>query len=275
MEDGFFYLQSSIFYNYFPFSTIYRQKMNQKIKLMTHVVIGYPSIQETEELVLLMDKVGVDFIELQIPFSDPLADGPTIMKACEASLKNGTKVADAFNLAKKLSSKVKTPLLFMAYFNIVFAYGIEKFCRDSKDAGIKGLIVPDFPLEEEGTEHFNQCLEKYDLLNIKVLSPASTEERIKMNAKVGTGFVYCTARQGITGAEKGFDSSVINYLKTVRKYFDIPIALGFGISKKEHVKQMEGLADIAVVGSAILDIMNANPNSYLNKVEGFLRDLKG
>jgi tryptophan synthase alpha chain len=242
-------------------------------KLMTHVIVGYPSLQETEDLILLMDKVGVDYIELQIPFSDPLADGPTIMKACEASLQNGTKVSDAFALARKLSAKVKTPLLFMAYFNIVFSYGIEKFCKDSKEAGIAGLIVPDFPLDEESTEHFNDCLKKYGLLNIKVLSPASTEGRIKLNSKVGTGFVYCTARQGITGTQKGFDSSVIKYLKTVRKHFNIPIALGFGISKKEHIKQMEGFADIAVVGSAILDIINQN-NNYLPKVEKFLKELK-
>lgn len=244
------------------------------MKLMTHVVVGYPSLRETEDLVLLMDKVGVDYIELQIPFSDPLADGPTIMKACEASLGNGTKVAEAFLLARKLSGKIKTPLLFMAYFNIVFSYGVEKFCQDSKEAGIKGLIVPDFPLEEERTEHFNGILKKYDLLNIKVLSPASTEARIKLNAKVGTGFVYCTARQGITGAEKGFDSNVIKYLKTVRKYFKIPIALGFGISKREHVRQIEGLADMAVVGSAILDIINQHPGNYADKVKGFLEDLK-
>ena len=109
------------------------------------------------------------------------------------------------------------------YFNIVFAYGIEKFCNDTKEAGIKGLIVPDFPLEEESSEHLNEFLEKYGLLNIKVLSPASTELRIKMNAEVGTGFVYCTARQGITGTQKGFDPKVINYLKTVRKYFKIHI----------------------------------------------------
>lgn len=243
-------------------------------KLMTHVVIGYPSLQQTEDLILLMDKVGVDYIELQIPFSDPLADGPTIMKACESSLRNGTKVADAFSLAKRLNSEIKTPLLFMAYFNIVFTYGIEKFCKDSKEAGIKGLIVPDFPLEEEQTEHFNECLKMYGLLNIKVLSPASTEQRIKMNAKVGTGFVYCTARQGITGTQKGFDSNVINYLKTVKKHFNIPIALGFGISKKEHISQMEGLADIAVVGSAILDIINSTPRGYLKEVENFLVSLR-
>ena len=248
--------------------------MRNNMKLMTHVIVGYPSLSETEDLILLMDKVGVDYIELQIPFSDPLADGPTIMKACEASLTQGTKVVDAFALAKKVSGKIKTPLLFMAYFNIVFSYGVEKFCRDTKDAGIAGMIVPDFPLDEEGTEHFNEMLKKYDLLNIKVLSPASNEMRIKLNAEVGTGFVYCTARQGITGAEKGFDSSVINYLKTVKKYFQIPVALGFGISKREHVRQMEGLADMAVVGSAILDIINSNKDNYLNKVRDFLEDLR-
>jgi tryptophan synthase alpha chain len=255
-----------------------------KTNLMTHVVVGYPSLEETEKLILLMDKLGVDYIELQIPFSDPLADGPTIMKACETSLRNGTKVKDAFLLASRLSKKVKTPLLFMAYFNIVFAHGIEKFCKDAKAAGISGLIVPDFPLEEEQTEHFNEYLKKNGLLNIKVLSPASTEERIKMNAKVGTGFVYCTARQGITGTQKGFDVSIINYLKTVRKHFEIPIALGFGISKKEHIKQMEGLADMAVVGSAILDIISKGSHfddkmvnasdKYLPKVEKFLKELK-
>lgn len=245
-----------------------------KVNLMTHVVVGYPSLQETEDLILLMDKVGVNFIELQIPFSDPLADGPTIMKACEKSLEKGTKVEDAFTLAKSVSSKIKTPLLFMAYFNTVFNYGIEKFCEDSKKAGIAGLIVPDFPLEEEETEHFNEILKKYDLLNIKVLSPASNEDRIRMNAEVGTGFVYCTARQGITGAEKGFDASVIKYLRTVKKYFQIPVALGFGISKRAHIKQMEGLADMAVVGSAILDIINQNSKAYTKKVEGFLKGLR-
>jgi len=244
------------------------------MKLMTHVVVGYPTLQDTEELILLMDRTGVDYIELQIPFSDPLADGPTIMKACEASLEKGNKVSDAFLLASRLKSKVKTPLLFMAYFNTVFNYGIEKFCKDSKEAGIAGLIVPDFPLEEEETEHFNRILKDNNLLNIKVLSPASTEARIKMNAEVGTGFVYCTARQGITGAEKGFDPSVIEYLKTVRKHFQIPVALGFGISKREHVRQIEGLADMAVVGSAILDIINLHPKDYLRHIERFLKGLR-
>lgn len=253
---------------------IKRSLRSGDLKLMTHVVIGYPSLKETEDLILMMDKAGVDFIELQIPFSDPLADGPAIMEACETSLKNGTKVKDAFAVAKKLSKQIKTPLLFMAYFNTVYKYGIEKFCFDSKRVGIKGVIVPDFPLEEEQSEHFNRSVKENKLLNIKVLSPASTEERIIMNSKVATGFIYCTARQGITGTQKGFDKSVIKYLKTVKKHFNIPVALGFGISKREHIDQMKGYADMAVVGSAILDIINAHKNDYLENVSNFLKELK-
>jgi tryptophan synthase alpha chain len=245
-----------------------------QIKLMTHVVVGYPSLKETEDLVLLMDKNKVDFIELQIPFSDPLADGPTIMQACEKSLQNGTRVKDSFVLAKKISKQVNAQLFFMAYFNTVFNYGIEKFCFDAKRAGVKGLIVPDFPLDEEQSEHFNSCVKDNKLMNIKVMSPASTEERIVMNSKIGTGIVYCTARQGITGTQKGFDGKAAKYLKTIRKHFSIPLALGFGISKREHVEQIKGLADVAVVGSAILDIINANQDNYLDKVESFLKELK-
>lgn len=244
------------------------------MKLMTHVVVGYPTLRETEELVLLMDKIGVDYIEMQIPFSDPLADGPTIMRACEKALENGTKVSDAFKLAKKLSLKVKTPLLFMAYFNTVFNFGIARFCREAKRAGISGLIIPDLPIEEDEGKEFNKACAQNKLFNIKVLSPASTEARIKLNSTVGTGFVYCTARQGITGADKGFDSNVINYLNTMKKYFDIPVALGFGISKRDHIDQVKGLADMAVVGSAILDIIVMNPKNYLKQVERFLVGLR-
>src|SRR3989338_1642801 len=124
------------------------------MKLMTHVVIGYPTLIDTVKIVKTMADCGVDMIELQIPFSDPLADGPTIMRACEKSLENGTKVNDAFVLMKKLSGKVKIPLLFMAYYNTVFKYGTEKFCLDAKNAGAYGLIVPDMPIDEENQEHF-------------------------------------------------------------------------------------------------------------------------
>ena len=230
----------------------------KKLKIMTHVVVGYPSLEDTIRLVTTMEKAGVDMVELQIPFSDPLADGPTIMKACEASLARGTKVVDAFVVMEKLAKEVAIPLLFMAYYNTVFNYGVEKFCRDAKKAGCKGLIVPDVPIEEEENEHFIEMCKKHDLFNIRVVSPSSTDERLKKNAAVGTGFVYCTARQGITGVRDSLPADVTDYLKRVRKHFTIPLAVGFGISKREHIEALRDHADIAVIGSALIDEKNVS-----------------
>lgn len=250
-------------------------KKKKGIGLMTHVVVGYPSLEHTVNLVKTMEKAGVDFVELQIPFSDPLADGPTIMRACENALKNGIKVKDAFSVMKTLSGEVSTPLIFMAYYNNVFKYGVEKFCKDAADVGVSGLIVPDMPIEEEGNEHFMKHCEKYRLDNIRVVSPASTDERLVKNARVASGFIYFTARQGITGAKETLDPSLIANLKKVKKYFSVPIAVGFGISKKEHIKSVAPYTDIAVVGSAIIDIINNSKSSELEKnVGSFIKSLK-
>ncbi len=244
------------------------------MKLMTHVVVGYPSINGTIDIVKMMAAQGVDFIELQIPFSDPLADGPTIMKACEQSLANGTKVKDSFLVANKLSKEIKTPLLFMAYFNIVFKYGVKKFCRDSKNAGISGLIVPDMPIDEEPEEHFYEACRKNNLNNIQVVSPASTNKRIKMNAKIAKGFVYATTHQGITGAKDRLNPNFALYLKNLRNYFSIPIAVGFGISKREHMQLLKPHADIAVIGSAIIDVISSSEKENIVKnVANFIKGL--
>ena len=250
-------------------------KKRGKIGLMAHTVIGYPSLKKTYDIVLAMAEAGADIIELQIPFSDPLADGPTIMKACEQSLRNGTKVKDAFQVAKKLSEKIKTPLLFMCYYNTVFKYGVENFCADASEVGITGLIVPDMPLDEEKQEHFYEYARKYNLHTIRVISPASTDKRLKMNAEKASGFVYSTARQGITGARNNLDPTLNNYLNKVKKFFQIPLAVGFGISKKEHVEALVGHADIAIVGSALIDIINkANKKDLLTDVGKFIKSLQ-
>jgi len=235
------------------------------MKLMTHVVIGYPSLEDTVKIIKTMVKCGVDMIELQIPFSDPLADGQTIMNACEKSLKNGTKVKDAFILMNELTKEIKIPLIFMAYYNTVFKYGTEKFCLDAKIAGAYGLIVPDMPIDEENQEHFYLYCKKYDLNNIQVVSPASTDERLKINAKVSNGFVYSTAHQGITGSKNELDTNLILNLKRVRKFFSVPIAVGFGISKRGHLEKLAPYADIAVVGSAIIDVINRSTKNNMDK----------
>jgi tryptophan synthase alpha chain len=249
-------------------STLQDLKQNKKLGLMAHVVVGYPSIEETISIVKTMADAGVSIVELQIPFSDPLADGPTIMKACEKSLENGTKVKDAFIVMKKLSTDVAMPLLFMAYYNTVFNYGVENFCRDAKEAGATGLIVPDMSIDEEEEEHFYAFCKQYGLHTIQVVSPASTEERLKKNAEVANGFVYFTARQGTTGAKDTLDLQLVSHLRKMRKYFSIPVAVGFGISKKEHIEAISNNADIAIVGSAVIDLIN---NSQREKIHENIR----
>lgn len=249
-------------------------KQRKRMGLMTHVVVGYPSLEDTIKIVKTMADNGVDIVELQIPFSDPLADGPTIMRACEVSLKNGTKVRDAFTVMQQLSQEVSIPLLFMGYYNNVFKYGVEKFCKDAYAAGANGCIIPDVPIDEEPNEHFVKFCNQYNLANIRVISPASTEERLKKNAAVATGFVYCTSRQGTTGASSQLAEGLASYLKKVKEYFDIPVAVGFGISKREHIQALQGHADIAVIGSAIIDVVTDSKKDEIEKnIAKFLQDL--
>lgn len=237
------------------------------IKLMTHVVVGYPTLIDTVRIVKTMAAYA-EYIELQIPFSDPLADGPTIMKACEASLKNGTTVADAFSIARQLSHEVSVPLLFMCYYNTVFNYGVEKFVGDAKKAGVAGLIVPDMPLEEESHEHFYAFCKQYNLPIIFVVSPVTSNERLQKIAEHAQVFVYATAHQGITGARKDLDTKTTEFLARVKKYVAIPVAVGFGIATRAHVQALIGKADIAVVGSAVIDVVNRKES-----VKDFLSEL--
>ena len=249
-------------------------KKRKRIGLMAHVVVGYPTLQETIATVKTMASVGVDFVELQIPFSDPLADGPTIMKACEASLANGTKVSDAFAVMRKLTTEVSIPLLFMAYYNTVFHYGVEKFCRDAQAAGASGLIIPDMPIDEEKYEHFYAFAKKYQLTVIHVVSPASTPERLKKNAAIAKGFVYCTARQGTTGAKEQLPDELASFLQRVKSVFAIPVAVGFGIAKRQHLEILQKHADVAVVGSAVIDVIARSEKGSLQlNIKRFFEEL--
>lgn len=250
-------------------------KKEGRIGLMTHIVVGYPSLKESEQVALAMEESGADFVELQIPFSDPLADGPTIMNACDLALKNGVKVSDAFKLAKNLSTQVKIPLLFMCYYNSVFNIGVMKFCRMAKEAGIAGLIVPDIPLEEEPEEGFLAACGKNDLYPIRLISPVSTIERLTKNAKIAQGFVYCSARQGTTGAKTKLDPELVKYLKLARSYFKVPLAVGFGISSKDRVNLITPFADIVIVGSAIIDIISkSSRKDLILNIKKFIKSLE-
>lgn len=247
----------------------------KKIGVMTHAVIGFPSLAATIQLVKTMAEAGVDFVELQIPFSDPLADGPTIMRANDVALANGVTLNDCFAVMKELSASVTIPLLFMGYYQSVFHVGVEAFCRRAKAAGAQGLIIPDMPIDEEAYEHFMRACQKNELHHIRLLSPTSTEERIKLNAQVQNGFVYCTSRSGVTGTNQALDPDLVAYLALVKKYIKVPIAVGFGISQPAHIKALVGQADIAVVGSAIIEVIEREGVSAVATYLGKILELKG
>lgn len=245
--------------------------------LMTHVVAGFPSLSESKEMVRMMNEIGADVIEIQIPFSDPVADGTTMMRCNEISLDRGFRVDDAFQMAKELSAEMSTPLLFMTYYNIVFQRGVERFCRETKEAGVQGVIVPDMPPEEEYTEHFLETCQKEGLCWIPVISPITPPERIALLAKYAGGFWYVVSRTGVTGARDDFSEAADEKIAEIRNVSDLPIALAFGVSTPEHVETIREKADMAVVGSAVQNIFLRDDRPFLknlSEAEEFLRSLR-
>jgi len=241
--------------------------------IMTHIVAGYPSLKDSESIAELMLDSGVSYLEIQIPFSDPVADGPTIMKANQVALENGTSPEDCFGMMERLKKKSKTPILFMTYYNIVFHYGLEKFCKRAREIGCYGLIIPDMPIDEESYDHYLKTCKKFGLHAIQVISPITPDVRLKKIGKVASGFVYCVSRTGTTGVSQKLDPKLGQYLARVRKYLKVPIALGFGISSKEQVREALKNADIAVVGSAIVNLSEGVANDSRERIRKFLGTL--
>lgn len=246
--------------------------------LMTHVVLGYPSLAESLELVITMAKAGAEIIEMQIPFSDPMADGSTIMYANEKALEAGTKPIDCFKAAKELSNEIDTPLLFMTYFNLVCRHkgSVAGFCRDAEKSGIQGLIVPDIRLDNSKDNYWNLALQ-HNLSAIPIVSPVTSDRRLKKIAVQGhNGFVYCVSNTATTGAKSTLPPDLPKYLRRVKNIVKCPIAVGFGISKPEHTKALAGIADIAIVGSATIDLVRKTPKRDRKKrVSEFVAKLAG
>lgn len=226
----------------------------KKIKLMTHVVVGYPSLDETFALIMEMVHCGVDCIELQIPFSDPVADGPTILKASQKALENGIHTKNAFELvARARTAGVEIPLLCMTYANIVLAQGIENFVEQATLAGFDGFIIPDLPLDtEEGKLFFESC-QKYGSEMIPLFAPTMHQNRYELLSKYSQNLVYAVSRTGITGVE-GVSQDLDSYLATIKQHTNAHIALGFGIQSFEQIEALIGKVEYAVMGSHILRI---------------------
>jgi tryptophan synthase alpha chain len=238
----------------------------RSIQLMTHVVAGYPSLDVNAELIRLMARCGVRLIEIQIPFTDPLADGPTIMRANQAALDSGITPEDCFSMCASLSRELDVAFMFMTYANIPFTMGMDAFLDRAAASGASGLILPDLPWDEYDGDYADEA-RKRGLHPVMVISPDTPQARLSKILERASGLLYTTLKVGITGAGKDLDQSGVDYVTALKAKAGIPIAAGFGISSPDHVRMLSGIADAAVVGSHIINLLDT---MGMNAVEEFL-----
>ena len=232
---------------------IRKRLQDNRILLMTHIVMGYPSFEASYRIVESMVTAGVDMMELQIPFSEPIADGPVILAANQKALENGATVQRCLQFAKEVSAAFDIPFIFMSYFNIPFTFGITKFVDAMAEIGLQGAIVPDLPPEEGGAylDKMNRC----DLAPILIFSPNTAEKRLAYLADFARGFIYCVARKGVTGMDTQFSQQLDTYIARCRNVTTLPLALGFGVKSAEDVRFLEGKVEIAVIGTATIRLV--------------------
>jgi len=253
--------------------SIHNSNKKGRIALIPFITIGFPTIDSTVPIVKKLEQNGADVIELGIPFSDPLAEGLTIQRSSQIALKNGVNLNKCLEIVKKIRSEgVKTPLVCMGYYNPILAKGINKFCEEAADAGIDGLIVADLPSSESNL--LLTSAKKHGISLIPLLALTSSEDSIKLACKSASGFVYCISVLGVTGARKKVNSKVKELVKKVKTYTDIPVAIGFGISKNEHIVEIGKYADAAVFGAALIEFILSNKKNLPEKNAGiFIENL--
>lgn len=232
---------------------------------------GDPNLEVTEEIVYAMVEAGADIIELGIPFSDPMAEGPVIQGANVRALSALVTTDKIFDMVIRLRQKVKVPLVFMTYANVVFSYGTEKFIKKCKEIGMDGLILPDIPFEEK--EEFNEICQKYGIDFIPLIAPTS-HERISMIAKDASGFVYCVSSLGVTGTREKLTADVEEMVKLVKEAKDIPCAIGFGISTPEQAMEMAKYSDGVIVGSAIVKLCEKYGVECVPYIREYVKSMK-
>lgn len=249
-------------------------KLSKENKLfIPFIVCGDPDIETTKEIVLSCVKAGADVIELGIPFSDPMAEGPVIMNAYDRVIKAGTTTTKVINMLSEIRTQVDIPLVFMTYANVVYAYksGIEDFVKEAAAAGIDALILPDVSFEEKA--EFSDICDKYDVDFISLIAPSS-EDRIEMIAREAKGFIYCVSSLGVTGVRENIDTDIDSMIQRVRKVSQIPCAIGFGISTPKQAKLMADKADGVIVGSGIVSLCEEYGKEAPVKVFEYVRSMK-
>jgi len=251
-----------------------RLRHDRRPGLVTYTTAGDPDLPRSAEILKALDRAGADVLEVGVPFSDPLADGPVIQRATERALASGTTLDGVLELLASIRSEIRAGLVIFSYANPILRLGAETFADRAKAAGVDGVLVLDLPLEEAG--EFKALLAARGIDTILLLSPTTSDERLRKAASVGSGFLYAISRLGVTGVRDQVADGAEDMVRRIRAVSDLPVALGFGISKPEHVREVGRWADAAVVGSALVSVIaEAGASADLDtRVEEYVRWLK-
>lgn len=252
-----------------------RLKEKGEKALITFITAGDPDLPTTKELIFTLEKSGADIIELGIPFSDPAADGPTIQLSSERAVKKGVHLNDVLGLVKEVRETSEVPIVLFGYYNPVFSFGLKKFAKSARAAGADGVLIVDLPPEE--ADELKTELDQVGMDLIFLLTPTSDEGRMRLVSGKASGFIYFVSVTGVTGARTELSERLPSFVKKVRRFTDVPVGVGFGISTPEQAKEVSAYSDGVIVGSAIINIIakNAGSKDLLKKVGSFVSALKG
>jgi tryptophan synthase alpha chain len=242
--------------------------------LVTYITAGDPDLDRTEGILLALDRAGADVLEVGVPFSDPLADGPVIQRATERALASGTTLSGVLAMVSRLRGNLRAPIVLFSYANPILRLGAERFADLARDAGVHGVLVLDLPIEEAG--EFRVVLASRGIDTILLLSPTTTDGRLRQAVALGSGFLYAISRLGVTGAREAVADGAEEMVRRIRAVSSLPVALGFGISTPQHVREVGRWADAAVVGSGLVSVIaDAGVSDDLySRVEEYVRWLK-
>jgi tryptophan synthase alpha chain len=254
--------------------TFCRIRKSGKPGLVTYITAGDPDLDRTGGLLRTLDRAGADVLEVGVPFSDPLADGPVIQRATERALASGTTLSGVLDLLRSMRGDISAPIVIFSYANPILRLGSEQFADRARAAGVDGVLILDLPIEE--ADESRTMLAQRGIDTILLLSPTTTDSRLRRAAALGSGFLYAISRLGVTGAREQLAAGAQEMVERIRRVSDLPVALGFGISKPDQVREVGQWADAAVVGSALVDVIAREGTSRdLNtRVEEYVRWLK-
>ena len=242
--------------------------------LSIFVTAGFPEIEDTKDIILALDEAGVDFIELGIPFSDPIADGPVIQYASDRAIENGVNLELIFKMIKEIRSSSQIPIILMGYLNPIHKMGLDTFLAQASNVSVDGLIIPDWDLEEN--QDYHHTLKQHDLDLIHLIAPNTPPERIKLIDDVSTSFIYCVAYTGVTGQDNKPTNKTSDFLQGIRQELKNPLIIGFGIKNHEDYVTYTTYSDGVIIGSAFIQLLENTAKSERNKaIQTFIRDIRG